>query len=203
MELVDFLSNFASSLTGVIIGYLGEYRLIKYIKNLNDENISNVVKESDHDKTTKNDISFYYKGVKIGLQVKSPLTNTISEKSGTYSFKIKNHRSDKTELVLSDGNICRCTNYILGEYDILAVPLFLVNGTGEMEYAFIMNYDCPQDPKNKMLMSKEISITYPLTGKWTKNIYEVIDNVVNGNSEKEIRRIHNDFTVYRNMIDDL
>lgn len=201
-ELIDFICNFASSLTGVIVGYVVEYRLIKYIKKLNDNNISNIIKESDHDKSTKNDVSFYYKGVKIGLQVKSPLTNTIKEKSGIYTFKIKNHRSDKTELILSDGNICKCTNYMFGEYDILAVPLFMVNESGEMEYAFIMNYDCPPEPKNGLLMNKEISITYPLTGKWTNNIYEVIENVVNGNCKLKKDEINEGYVKYKNMIDE-
>lgn len=188
-EEYEYLFTQVPSLKGMYIGNIGEFHFMKMMKSLDD--ISNVFKPDDHDRSlNKSDLIVTYRNTRIRFQVKSIQSNSLrfNTQTGKIEFTVQNDGSDKREIVLPNGHKVSTTNYVYGDYDILVVPLITVNkdeNYDKWEYGFLLNSDCrpctnrkiPEEDRKFLMSSSEI-LTYPLSGKWTKDVYKVMNSVV-------------------------
>lgn len=171
----------APSLRGMILGYIAEEMFARHI--LKDSEFSNVRKHNDHDReNNKTDRDFIFKGKRIRVQLKSIQTNSIcwrEDRQCLYAH-VQNDGSDKRHVVLPNGETVLTTNYKVGDYDILAVPLFPFTGT--WDYAYLLNQDCRKTTSNKYtveqrhyLLSTTEEFYYPLIAPWFSNIKDAIN----------------------------
>lgn len=178
-ELVRSIKN-APSLRGMILGYIAELKFKEFIEaNLDFENI---YKPDDHDRTqNKVDLGFTYKNRLITVQLKSIQTNSICWRTTDNKLvaKVQNDGSDRRKVILPNGNEVETTNYRIGDYDILAVPLFPFSG--KWDFAFKLNRECRKttskkysDDDRKFLLSTMEEIEFPLSAPWTSNLFDVI-----------------------------
>jgi len=178
------------SLRGILLGYLAEERFHKLI--LKNKKINDIRKHDDHDrKNNKADRDFLYKQKhRISVQLKSVQTNSIKwdEKNKRFLATVQNDASCKREITLPNGEKIRTTNYKVGDYDILAVPLYPF--CSKWIYAYKLNKNCKKstykkysESQRKYLLSTTEKITYPLEKGWTTNLDTIIKEVVNENNK--------------------
>ena len=183
-ELVSAIKR-APSLRGMILGYIAEEMFEKHVLNENPE-ISHVQKHDDHDRSVnKSDRDFRYNERKYSIQLKSVQTNSIAwlpdeEKLGA---DVQNDASDRRSVTLPNGNKVETTNYVIGDYDILAVPLFPFSGN--WEFAYKRNRDCRltdskkySDEDKQYLLSTTEKIHYPLSDDWTTDLTSLLDDSI-------------------------
>lgn len=170
----------APSLRGMILGYVAEYQFLQYLKNLG--RFSDLSQPDDHDRTqNKADILISYTGIRISFQLKSIQTNSIAYLTGDELLiaDVQNDASDKRTITLPNGHNVETTNYKVGDYDILAVPLFPFSG--EWNFAYMLNSECRRTDSKKyneedkqFLLKTTERITYPLSSPWTNSLDEII-----------------------------
>ncbi|MBI4970022.1 MAG: hypothetical protein HZC25_18060 [Rhodospirillales bacterium] len=171
----------APSLRGMILGYIAEEMFDKHIRSVSTE-ITEVAKHDDHDRSrNKSDRTFIYRGKSYSVQLKSMQTNSISRdiNSGRLVADVQNDGSDARRIHLPNGNYVQTTCYQRGEYDFLAVPLFPF--TGDWSFAYMRNRDCRLTVSKKYniedreyLLASTEQITWPLDGKWTTDLFSLI-----------------------------
>lgn len=153
--------------------------------------VSNIRKPDDHDRLlSKSDLIVTYKGEDIRFQVKSIQSNSLkfNNNTGKMEFSVQNDGSDKRNVTLPNGHVVNTSNYKYGDYDVLVVPLITVNKDRdykEWSFGFLLNSDCRRCENRKIaeedreyLMSSTENLTYPLSGKWTEDVYEIMDRVL-------------------------
>lgn len=172
------------SLRGIVLGYLAEYYFHDSIGK--NKNIKNIKKHDDHDRlNNKMDREFLYKNKPVSVQVKSIQTNSIrwDEKKQCVLATVQNDASCKRTITLKNGEKICTTNYKVGDYDILAVPLFpfCSNNT----FAYKLNRDCKRTSykkytksQQKQLLSTTEHITFPLSKEWTTSIDKIIEKLL-------------------------
>ena len=179
------------SLRGILLGYLAEERFHNLI--LKNKKIKDVRKHDDHDrKNNKIDRDFLYNQKhRISVQLKSIQTNSIKwdKKNKKFTAIVQNDASCKREIVLPNGEKIRTTNYKIGDYDILAVPLYPF--CSKWIYAYKLNKNCRKsnykkysESQKKYLLSTTEKITYPLEKEWTTNLDNIIQEVINDQNNK-------------------
>lgn len=180
----------APSLRGMVAGYIAETQFIKMLSTNSD--VSDIRIHDDHDRTNnKADVDFVMLGQRVSVQLKSIQTNSIAWRSDLnclYAI-VQNDGSDRRTITLPSGNTVSTTNYMIGQYDILAVPLF--NFTGTWEFAYKLNRDCRKTKSSKYsslqqqyLLSTREPITYPID--CTQWFLQLSDAVVKlGNAQDE------------------
>ena len=182
-RLVDIIKQ-TPSLRGMVTGYLSEEMFEKHILEDNNK-IDDIRSHDDHNrKFNKIDRDFIYNERRYGIQIKSIQTNSVCWRSDLNCLvaDVQNDGSDKRTVHLPNGNAIQTTNYKIGEYDILAVPLFPF--TGEWNYAYKKNKDCrrtqsskyTKDDRQYILASTE-QIHYPLRNEWTTDLLSLCDNL--------------------------
>ena len=175
----------APSLRGMILGYIAEEMFEKHV--LNEEVLfTGIIKHDDHDRTNnKSDRSFCYKKRVYTVQLKSIQTNSIAWhlNENILIADVQNDASDRRKITLPNGNQVETTNYQIGDFDILAVPLFPF--TGEWDFAYKRNRDCRKCESNKYseedrkyLLSTTEKITWPLAPDWTTQLETLLDNSI-------------------------
>jgi hypothetical protein len=182
-DLVNAIKR-APSLRGMILGYIAEEMFQQHV--LSDQIYSDINKHDDHNReANKADRDFLYKGHRISVQLKSVQTNTIAWRHdlNALSAGVQNDGSDKRDVRLPNGEVVSTTNYKVGDYEILAVPLFPF--TGEWDFAYMLNSECRKTTSSKYtdiqkgyLLSTMESITYPLSNPWSKSLPETIDKLL-------------------------
>ena len=182
-DLVSSIKR-APSLRGMILGYIAEEMFEKYLKTIPE--ISNVTKHDDHDrKSNKSDRTFDFNGRRYSIQLKSIQTNSIKMDLSTERLiaSVQNDGSDARTIKLPNGNSVQTTCYKIGEYDILAVPLFPF--TEKWNFAYKYNRDCRittskkyKDEDRKYLLSSSEPITWPLDESWTDPLLPLLDHSI-------------------------
>lgn len=183
-ELTD-LVRANPSLRGMIVGYASEHHLHKIFKS--DQRVDEVGKDDDHDRSGKGDMKFLYKNRIFRIESKSIQTNSI-KKTGedpvSYKCSYQCDASDSRLVTFSDGSSVVTTSLMVGEFDIVAIPLFPL--TGKWEYAYALNKDLPRASSKKKytalqrveLLSTSMPLVYPLQGIYKSNIYELMDEIL-------------------------
>ena len=123
----------------MIFGYLAELKLEDLW--LNREELSQVAKHDDHDRTKKGDRVVMYKGREFIFESKSLQTHTIRRTDRGWSGKANVDASDRRAIALPDGSRLSTTCLLRGEFDILAVKVFSFEE--RWRFVFAKNSDLP------------------------------------------------------------
>jgi hypothetical protein len=184
VELVQSIKR-APSLRGMILGYIAEEMFEKHVLG-GDSRFSEVIKHDDHDRTqNKSDRTFCFRERTYTVQLKSIQTNSIawSNERGRLEADVQNDASDRRKVTLPNGRSVETTNYVIGDFDILAVPLFPFTGT--WEYAYKRNRDCRVSTSSKyeaqdrqFLLSTTETITWPLDPDWVTDLTVLLDDTL-------------------------
>lgn len=172
------------SLRGFIFGYVSEYKARAFFEG--HAGIENVKKYDDHDRTSKGDISFHYKGREFKVEAKSLQTNSVVQAGeDTWTGKFQCDASDRREIHLPNGHTVNTTCLAVGEFDIVAVSLYAFGD--QWRFAFAKNEDLPH-PSNRSrniaaedreyLIKSLIDITWPLQAPFTTDVYSLLDEMV-------------------------
>jgi hypothetical protein len=167
----------APSLRGMILGYIAEEMFGKTV--LCDHRITDVRQHDDHDReNNKVDTDFLFEGRRVSIQLKSLQTNSIVWRRDLDALHgvVQNDGSDKRDVKLPNGTVVSTTNYRMGDYQILAVPLFPFTGT--WDFAYKLNRNCRLTTSNKYtpeqqqyLLATTEEITYPLSDHWSVDLF--------------------------------
>ena len=173
----------APSLRGMMLGYIAEEMFLKFLRRNGD--VSDLRQHDDHDRSmNKADVDFLIGGNRISVQLKSIQTNSICYRSdlSVLHASVQNDGSDKREVILEGGEIVLTTNYRVGDYDVLAVPLFPL--TGAWDFAYKLNRSCRRTTSAKytvnqqrQLLSTMEEVTYPLTDHWSTDLMAVAQSI--------------------------
>ena len=173
----------APSLRGMMLGYIAEEMFLKHLRT--DAAVSDIRQHDDHDRSmNKADADFLIGGRRVSVQLKSIQTNSICYRSdlAVLYASVQNDGSDKREVILEGGERVFTTNYRVGDYDVLAVPLFPF--TGQWNFAYKLNRDCRRTTSTKytanqqrQLLSTMEEISYPLTDQWSIDLASVVQSI--------------------------
>lgn len=172
------------SLRGFLFGYVSEYKARTYFEGHKD--IERLKKYDDHDRKSKGDISFVYKGKEFKIEAKSLQTNSVKRiGDSSWTGKFQCDASDRRKILLPNGNTVNTTCLAVGEFDIVAVSLYAFGD--EWKFAFAKNCDLPH-PNNRSrnvdeadrayLIKTLIDITWPLTPPFTTDVYALLDSML-------------------------
>lgn len=183
-ELVNAIKR-APSLRGMILGYISEEMYEKHVLNAMCQ-ADEIEKPDCHDRTmNKADRYFPWNGRRYSVQLKSIQTNSVAWRHdiNCLTADVQNDGSDRRTVELPNGLRIETTNYKVGDYDILAVPLFPF--TGDWRFAYKRNRDCRSCESSKYteearryLLSSTEQITWPLTGDWTEDLTSLLDETL-------------------------
>ena len=172
------------SLRGFIFGYVSEYKARTYFDG--HTGIENLMKYDDHDRTSKGDISYRYKGREFRIEAKSLQTNSVIQVGDDeWSGKFQCDASDRREILLPNGHTVNTTCLAVGEFDIVAVSLYAFGD--QWRFAFAKNSDLPHPgarSRNVAVEDREyliktlIDISWPLQPPFTTDIYSLLDEMV-------------------------
>jgi len=181
-DLVQAIKR-APSLRGMMLGYIAEEMFLKFLRK--NRAVSDLRQHDDHDRSmNKADVDFLIGGKRVSVQLKSIQTNSICFRSdlSILHASVQNDGSDKREVLLEDGEVVLTTNYRVGDYDVLAVPLFPF--TGQWDFAYKLNRSCRRTTSTKytanqqrQLLSTMEQITYPLTDHWSTDLESVTRSI--------------------------
>jgi hypothetical protein len=180
-EVVD--SN--PSLRGVMLGYLGEFKLRQVLEST--KKVQDLKKADDHDRKNKNDLALTYKDYRFTIEAKSLQTNSVKvdEAGGKKSYRgnFQCDASDCREIELPNGKKLETTCLVAGDFDIVAVNLFAFRQ--KWEFGFCLNSDLPRskskkysDEQKKYLLATLPKITLPLEPPYTDDIFKLLDKLV-------------------------
>jgi hypothetical protein len=167
----------------MMLGYIAEEMFLKFLRK--NDAVSDLRQHNDHDRSmNKADVDFLIGGRRVSVQLKSIQTNSICFRSDLSMLhaSVQNDGSDKREVRLEGGEVVLTTNYRVGDYDVLAVPLFPF--TGQWDFAYKLNRSCRRTTSKKytanqqrQLLSTMEEITYPLTDHWSTNLESVAKSI--------------------------
>ncbi len=182
MEELNEIISANPSLRGFLLGYVAEHKLRKLL--LADERVCNLIKYDNHDRRRKGDISFFYQGVEISVEVKSLQTGSVRETGvGYYVGRFQCDASDRRRVMLPNGNEIDTTCLLLGEFDLLAVNLF--DFLGKWHFAFARNKDLPRsryrgytEEQRQYLLATLMEVTWPLSFPFREEPFGLLDEIV-------------------------
>jgi len=164
----------------MVYGYVAEVGFVGHIEKLGIQQKDHFKPDDHKRKQAKSDRTLTHKNKQYTVQVKSIQTNSLKEVApGTFTATVQNDASDRRRLTLPDGTKVDVTNYVKGEYDVLAVSLQPF--TGEWRFAYKKNRDLKQSTHKKYppnvqryLLATSESFSWPLTPDWTEDFFAVI-----------------------------
>lgn len=171
------------SMRGLMLGYVAEYKLKKlYFEN---SRISALIKDDDHDRKNKGDIRFNYRGRSFLVESKSLQSKTVKVTDEGFSASFQCDASDCRTVHFSDGTEVRTTCLLAGEFDIVAVNMFAMEG--EWRFGFALNCDLPRSKyrhyspfQQSQLIASMIKITYPLQTPFVDDPFLLLDRLIDG-----------------------
>ena len=182
-ELTNII-NENPSLRGFLFGYVSEYKARSLFKG--HPGIEHLTKYDDHDRKSKGDISFLYKGKEFKIEAKSLQTNSVIELgSDKWRGKFQCDASDRRDIRLPNGHMVNTTCLAVGEFDIVAVSLYAFGE--QWRFAFAKNSDLPHPgersrnvaPEDRIYLIKTlIDITWPLKAPFTTDVYSLMDEML-------------------------
>jgi len=163
----------------MVYGFLAEMELAHWLDSAGVPLETHVV-DDDHAKT-KSDRTIPYKGKRYTIQVKSMQTNSIAETpSGGLKARVQCDGSDRRKVTLPNGHSVLTTNYVAGEFMVLATPIHPF--TGNWDFAFRLNSTLDRTPSKKYdeadrqyLLKTTVTITWPLEEPWTRDLFGLLD----------------------------
>lgn len=167
------------SVRGMVYGFLAEIQFAHWL-DVNGVPLATHVVDDDHAKT-KSDRTIPYEGKRYTIQVKSMQTNSIKEVSpGQFKAGIQCDGSDRREVTLPNGHKVLTTNYVAGEFMVLATALH--SFTGSWDFAFRLNSTLDRTTSKKYdevdrpyLLKTMVNITWPLKEPWTMDLLGLLD----------------------------
>ena len=187
IEELDEIVAANPSLRGVMFGYVSEYKLRKLW--FSDQRITNLMKYDNHDRSKKGDLSFFYKGIEVRVEVKSLQTRSIRRHEDQIVGRFQCDASDRRQVTLPNKQKLETTCLVVDEFDLLAVNLF--EFTQDWRFAFAKNTDLPRSrfPKytptqQKYLLATLIEVTWPLQPPFRSEPFEVLDAIVTEKQRK-------------------
>lgn len=169
------------SMRGLMLGYVAEYKLRKI--HFEDSRISALIKDDDHDRLSKGDIRFNYRGKSFRVECKSLQTNLIRKTENGFAATYQCDASDSRVVRFSDGSEVKTTCLLAGEFDLVAVNLFALEE--EWRFAFALNRDLPRsryrkysEQQQRELIASSIKISYPLQPPYVDDPFLLLDRLV-------------------------
>lgn len=171
------------SMRGLMLGYVAEYKLRKMY--FEDQRISALIKDDDHDRKSKGDVRFNYRGRSFRIECKSLQSNLTKKTAEGYAATYQCDASDSRLVRFSDGSEVKTTCLLAGEFDVVAVNLFAL--AEEWLFAFALNPDLPRSRYRKYtelqqreLIASSIKITYPLKPPYEADPFVLLDRLIDG-----------------------
>ena len=169
------------SMRGLMMGYVAEYKLRRMY--FEDERITALIKDDDHDRKSKGDIRINYRGASFRVECKSLQTNLIKKHETGFAATYQCDASDSRIVRFSDGSEVKTTCLLTGEFDIVAVNLFALEE--EWRFAFALNRDLPRsryrkysDLQQRELIASSIKIAYPLEPPYVNDPFVLLDRLL-------------------------
>lgn len=161
------------------MGYYSETKFERYVlRKL--AGATAISKDDDH-KKSKSDRRFRFKGREYTVQVKSVQTHSLKDRESRVVAVVQNDASDSRKVRLPTGRTITTTCYQVGEYDILAVPLYPFTGDWK-DFAYIRNTDLHRSRYRKYteeeracLLATTEPISWPLDPPWTTDLLSLLD----------------------------
>ena len=170
------------SLRGMLFGYVAELKLEKYL--FDHDEIEDLGKADDHDRTKKGDRSIIYKGKALVLESKSLQTNSIHKIVTGWEGKAQVDGSDRRTVIFDDGTTLATTLLAFGEFDLLAVNCFAF-GSDTWRWQFCLNSDLPHstwakytEGQRRKLIASLVSVKWPPEPPFSDNIFSILDLLV-------------------------
>jgi hypothetical protein len=180
LEELDEILSERPSLRGITFGYVGEYKLRKMW--FRDERIKGLRTYDNHDRARKGDLTFFYKGVEISVEVKSLQTASISREGDHPTGKFQCDVSDRRRVILPNRDEIQTTCLLVGEFDLLAVNLFEFHE--DWLFAFAKNKDLPRSryahytpEQREHLLATLIEVTWPLNHTFEAEPFALLDDI--------------------------
>lgn len=177
------------SLRGFILGYIGEAKAKKLIKE--NPSVSDIYKPDDHNRKSKGDLYIKYKGKEFRIEVKSLQTNDVQNLGGdNWVGKYQCDASDSREIGLPNGHVVKTTSLLVGEFDVVAVGLYQFGNT--WRFAFAKNEELPRSKERKAtkksssisaedanyLIKGTLPIIWPLKSPYTDDLFSLLDSML-------------------------
>ncbi len=180
-SLVKALSE-NPSLRGIVMGYVAEDKFERLVLRTL-AGASSISKDPDHAKS-KSDRRFVLGGREYTIQLKSIQTPSLEDRDGRVVAHVQNDASDRRKITLPTGKVIETTCYQIGEYDILAVPLYPFTGSWT-DYAYRRNRDLTRTTSRKYseeeqacLLATTEKISWPLGPEWTTDLLSLLDKSI-------------------------
>ena len=174
------------SMRGLMMGYVAEYKLRRMY--FEDERITALIKDDDHDRKSKGDIRINYRGASFRIECKSLQTNLSKKNEAGFAATYQCDASDSRIVRFSDGSEVKTTCLLTGEFDIVAVNLFAL--AEEWRFAFALNRDLPRsryrkysDLQQRELIASSIKIAYPLESPYVDDPFVLLDRLLDHSSD--------------------
>jgi hypothetical protein len=181
-ELTAIVDN-NPSMRGLMLGYVAEYKLGKMF--FEDQRIKELAKDDDHDRSSKGDFRFMYRGRLFRVECKSLQTNTVKKDSTGFKATFQCDASDRRPVVFANGTKKETTCLKIGEFDILAVNLFAFEE--KWRFAFALNSELPRSKHKKytayqrsQLLASSMTIMWPLNPPFVENPFALLDRIIDG-----------------------
>ncbi|MGH9799746.1 MAG: restriction endonuclease [Blastocatellia bacterium] len=181
VEELTLIVDTNPSMRGLMMGYVAEYKLRKI--HFEDPRISALIKDDDHNRKSKGDIRFNYRGQSFRIECKSLQTNLIRKTADGYAATYQCDASDSRVVRFSDGSEVKTTCLLTGEFDIVAVNMFALEE--DWVFAFALNRDLPRSRYRKYselqqreLIASSIKISYPLHPPYVSDPFVLLDRLV-------------------------
>lgn len=163
----------------MVYGFLAEIQFGHWLHK-NGIPLDTHIVDDDHAKT-KSDRTIPYNGRRYTIQMKSMQTNSIRESDpGTFRAGVQCDGSDRRAVTLPNGNTVLTTNYVAGEFMVLATALHPF--TGAWDFAFRLNSTLERTTSSKYaeadrqyLLKTMVRITWPLEEPWTTDLLGLLD----------------------------
>ena len=130
--------------------------------------VTEIVKDDDHDRTRRGDRRLTYKGQTFIVEVKSIQTNSVRGLGhDQWTGKSQVDASDRREVTFPDGSTLATTCLLRGQFDILAVNCFAYGA--HWRFAFALNAELPANAyrryteyQRQHLLPTLITVDWPL-----------------------------------------
>ncbi len=169
------------SMHGLMFGYVAEYKLKKMW--LQRREVTGLTRPRSHDRKSKGDFRFQYRGRSVTVEVKCLDTPKVKYKDGVYQGTFQCNASDSREVVLPNRRRLTTNCLVVGEFDLLAVCLFAFGG--QWKFAFALNSDLPRTTwrgyttaQQKYLLKSAMPISCPLRSPFADEPFGLLDRLV-------------------------
>lgn len=173
LEDLEYLTDSNPYLRGYLHGYLAELVLMRKLRTI--PGVDSVVKIPDLDKQ-KGDLEVQYLGVTMTIECKSIGSGSVKpdESHDSWTGAVSMKSSDKRKATI-DGEERSFVNVDKGQFDILAVNCFVVNGS--WDFVFIENKFLLEKDDTPGYITSRLHINPKTTPGLTENVSHVLHKV--------------------------